>query len=160
MTARAARRGRVTLVGAGPGDPDLITLRGLKALREADAVVYASLAPQELLAMVRPGASLHDVGKRGHDAPTRPQAEINELLVALARDGKNVVRLKGGDPFVFGRGGEEATACEEAGLAVEVVPGISGATRPRLPSSPATRTRRACRRRRGGNSWRPPSTRS
>jgi len=127
VSQRDVRRGRVILVGAGPGDPDLITVRGLNALREADAVVYDSLAPRELLRMARPGASLHDVGKRGHDAPTRPQTEINELLVALARDGKTVVRLKGGDPFVFGRGGEEATACAEAGLDVEVVPGISSA---------------------------------
>lgn len=127
MSPGGARRGRVILVGAGPGDPDLITLRGLNALREADAVVYDSLAPRELLRMARPGASLHDVGKRGHDAPTRPQTEINELLVRLAREGKNVVRLKGGDPFVFGRGGEEVTACTDSGLDVEVVPGISSA---------------------------------
>jgi len=121
------RRGRVILVGAGPGDPDLITVRGLHALREADAVVYDSLAPPELLRLARPDASLHDVGKRGHDAPTRPQPEINALLVELARGGRTVVRLKGGDPFVFGRGGEEASACVEAGLEVEVVPGISSA---------------------------------
>ena len=99
----------------------------MNALREADAVVYDALAPKELLDLVPAGAALHDVGKRGHDAPTRPQPEITALLVALAREGKTVVRLKGGDPFVFGRGGEEATACAEAGVDFEVIPGVSSA---------------------------------
>jgi uroporphyrinogen III methyltransferase/synthase len=127
VSAAPARKGRVILLGAGPGDPDLVTVRGMNALCEADAVVYDALAPKELLDLVPPGAELHNVGKRGHDEPTRPQPEITALLVQLAREGKTVVRLKGGDPFVFGRGGEEATACAEAGLDFEVIPGISSA---------------------------------
>jgi uroporphyrinogen III methyltransferase/synthase len=115
------------LVGAGPGDPDLITLRGAAVLREADAVVYDALASTELLELAPPEAERFNVGKRGHEEITRSQGDINALLVRLARDGKKVVRLKGGDPFVFGRGGEEATACVEAGIAFEVVPGISSA---------------------------------
>lgn len=118
-------KGRVILVGAGPGAPDLLTLRGARALAEADAVVYDALASPELLALAREGAELHDVGKRGHEAPTRPQWEITELLLQLARQGKRVVRLKGGDPYVFGRGGEEGSACAEAGIPLEVVPGVS-----------------------------------
>jgi len=117
--------GRVILVGAGPGAPDLLTLRGARALREADAVVFDALASPELLALAREGAELYDVGKRGHEAPTRPQPDITELLLRLAREGKCVVRLKGGDPYVFGRGGEEGTACAEAGIPLEVVPGVS-----------------------------------
>ena len=117
--------GRVTLVGAGPGAPDLLTLRGARALREADAVVYDALASTELLALVPESAELHDVGKRGHEAPTLPQEEITALLLRLAREGKRVVRLKGGDPYVFGRGGEEGGACVEAGIPLEVVPGVS-----------------------------------
>jgi uroporphyrinogen III methyltransferase/synthase len=121
------KAGRVILVGAGPGDPELITVRGAAWLREADAVVYDALASTELLDLAPAGALRIDVGKRGHDAPTRPQPEINALLVRLASEGKTVVRLKGGDPFVFGRGGEEASACAAAGIAFEVVPGISSA---------------------------------
>ncbi len=123
--ARAERVGRVILVGAGPGDPDLVTVRGLEALRRADAVVFDSLAPASLLDEAPPGARRIDVGKRGHDAPTRTQEEINALLIGLAREGLRVVRLKGGDSFVFGRGGEELTACADAGIPVEVVPGVS-----------------------------------
>ena len=111
----------------GPGDPDLITLRGAQLLREADAVVFDALAPPELLALAPPGALRIDVGKRGHDEPPRSQEEISALLVELAREGRSVVRLKGGDPFVFGRGGEEASACAAAGIAFEVVPGVSSA---------------------------------
>jgi uroporphyrinogen III methyltransferase/synthase len=117
----------VVLLGAGPGDPDLITVRGVNALRQADAVVYDALAPCELLDLVPAGAIRHNVGKRGHDAPTCPQDETTALLLRLAREGKTVVRLKGGDPFVFGRGGEEASACAEAGIDFEVIPGISSA---------------------------------
>jgi len=117
--------GRVIFVGAGPGDPDLVTVRGRDVLLRADAVVYDALAATELLDVAPPHAQRINVGKRGHDEPTRPQDEITALLVALAREGKTVVRLKGGDPFVFGRGGEEATACVEAGIPFEVVPGVS-----------------------------------
>jgi uroporphyrinogen III methyltransferase/synthase len=125
MSDDGKRRGRVILLGAGPGDPDLITLRGLKALQSADAVVYDALASAELLEHVSPNATLHNVGKRGHDEPTRTQPETTALLIELASAGDVVVRLKGGDPFVFGRGGEEATACVAAGIDFEVIPGIS-----------------------------------
>ena len=125
MSGDAKRRGRVILLGAGPGDPDLITLRGLKALQNADAVVYDALAAPELLEHVPASATLHNVGKRGHDEPTRTQPETTALLIEHARAGDVVVRLKGGDPFVFGRGGEEASACVSAGIDFEVIPGIS-----------------------------------
>jgi uroporphyrinogen III methyltransferase/synthase len=118
-------RGRVILVGAGPGAPDLITVRGAAALREADAIVYDSLAALELLELAPAEALRIDVGKRGHDAPTVPQEDTTALLLRLASEGKTVVRLKGGDPYVFGRGGEEGTACAEAGVDFEVVPGVS-----------------------------------
>jgi len=117
---------RVFIVGAGPGDPDLITVKGLACLRRADVVLYDRLAPVELLAEARPGAELIDVGKEPQ-RHRRSQDEINTLLVARARAGLTVVRLKGGDPFVFGRGGEECQALAEAGLAFEVVPGVSSA---------------------------------
>ncbi|HXV37763.1 MAG TPA: uroporphyrinogen-III C-methyltransferase, partial [Myxococcota bacterium] len=127
MSERKRERGCVYLVGAGPGDPDLITLRGAAVLRDADAVVYDALASRELLQLAPDDAELIDVGKRGHEETPRSQAEIDALLVRLARQGKRVVRLKGGDPFVFGRGGEEASACAQAGVAFEVVPGVSSA---------------------------------
>ncbi len=117
--------GKVTLVGAGPGAPDLITVRGAAALGSADAVVYDALASEELLTLASPNAALYNVGKRGHEAPTLPQEDTTSLLLRLAREGKQVVRLKGGDPYVFGRGGEEGTACYEAGVDFEVVPGVS-----------------------------------
>jgi uroporphyrinogen III methyltransferase/synthase len=118
-------RGKVILVGAGPGAPDLITLRGARALREADAVVFDSLAAPQLLDLAPPDAERFDVGKRGHDPPTVPQEDTIALLLRLAAEGKTVVRLKGGDPYVFGRGAEEGTACVEAGVPLEVVPGVS-----------------------------------
>ncbi len=117
--------GRVLLVGAGPGDPDLITVRGAQALRSADVVVYDALAAEQLLDLAPPEAQRINVGKRGHDDPTRPQEETTALLLRLAQQGKTVVRLKGGDPFVFGRGGEEASALAEAGIPFEIVPGVS-----------------------------------
>lgn len=119
--------GRVLLVGAGPGDPELITVRGAKALGRADVVLYDELATDELLGLARDGARLINVGKRGHLEPTRSQPEINGMIVQEAAAGNCVVRLKGGDPFVFGRGGEEATACAEAGIPFEIVPGVSAA---------------------------------
>lgn len=122
----SAPGGRVILVGAGPGAPDLITLRGARALRQADAVLYDELASRALLGLA-PQAELVNVGRRGHDAPTRSQRDIESLLLRLARQGKCVVRLKGGDPYVFGRGGEEASACRAAGIPCEVVPGVSSA---------------------------------
>ena len=118
-------RGRLILVGAGPGDPDLITVRGAGALARADVVLYDELASDELLSLAPDHALLINVGKRGHDAPTRSQEDIQRLAIEHAREGKTVVRLKGGDPFVFGRGGEEASASIEAGIPWEVVPGIS-----------------------------------
>lgn len=118
----------MTLVGAGPGAPDLITVRGERAVREADVVLHDELASPLLLSHARPDAQRINVGKRGHEEPTRSQEEINALLVSLARDGLHVVRLKGGDPYVFGRGGEEASACRAAGIPFEVIPGISSAT--------------------------------
>ena len=118
--------GLVYLVGAGPGDPELITVKGLACLRRADVVLYDRLVAAELLAEAHPGAELIDVGK----APARQrrsQDEINALLIEKARAGLTVVRLKGGDPFVFGRGGEECQALAAAGLPYEVVPGVSSA---------------------------------
>ena len=116
----------VHLVGAGPGDPGLITARGLELLSGADVVVHDRLIGPELLGEARTDAELIDVGKGpGHAAYS--QAEINRLLLAHAGEGRTVVRLKGGDPFVFGRGSEEAEACAAAGIEVHVVPGISSA---------------------------------
>ncbi|MCH2170681.1 uroporphyrinogen-III C-methyltransferase [Myxococcota bacterium] len=119
------RAGKVFLVGSGPGDPELLTLRGAAVLRTADVVIYDALVNPELLDLAPPQAERIDVGKRGHDTPTRPQPEITELILAHACRGSQVVRLKGGDPFVFGRGGEEASACREVGIDFEVVPGVS-----------------------------------
>ncbi|WP_394552374.1 uroporphyrinogen-III C-methyltransferase [Agromyces sp. MMS24-JH15] len=118
--------GRVTLVGGGPGDPELLTLRAVRALGEADVVLYDRLAPRSELERLAPNALLVDVGKRpGHHAV--PQGRIEELMVDHALRGAHVVRLKGGDPYVFGRGSEEVLACRRAGVPVEVVPGVSSA---------------------------------
>lgn len=119
--------GPVLLVGAGPGDPDLITVRGAKALARADVVLYDELASGDLLDLAPARAQRINVGKRGHEAPTRTQDEINALIVSHALAGRTVVRLKGGDPFVFGRGGEEVSACAEAGVPFEIVPGVTSA---------------------------------
>lgn len=119
-------RGYVSLVGAGPGDPGLITVRGRDRLAAADAVVFDRLANPALLAHARPGAALIPAAKAaGHHVMT--QDEINALLVDLARRRMKVVRLKGGDPFLFGRGGEEASALAAAGIDFEVIPGITSA---------------------------------
>lgn len=119
--------GRLTLVGAGPGDPDLITVKGLRALREADVVLYDRLASRDLLCDVPPEALLIDVGKKPKDDQTAKQDWINRLIVEHARNGKHVVRLKGGDSFVFGRGGEEIAAAVAAEIPFQVVPGVTSA---------------------------------
>ena len=125
-TLRLARRGKAYLVGAGPGRADLITVRGLTLLHRADVVIYDRLVAHELLHEVRADAECIFVGKEaGHH--TLPQPAINALIVARVAAGQQVVRLKGGDPFVFGRGGEEAAALVEAGLPYEIVPGVSSA---------------------------------
>ena len=115
----------VSLVGAGPGHPGLFTLRGAELLGRADVVVYDRLIAHELLELAPPGAELIDVGKNPGESSR--QSDINALLVEHGRAGREVVRLKGGDPFVFGRGGEEAEALRKAGVAYEVVPGITSA---------------------------------
>lgn len=119
-----AQPGTIYLVGAGPGDPNLITVHGREVLESADAVVHDRLVSPALLTLARTGAQIEDVGKAPGRA-SRSQAEINDLLVRLARDGLSVCRLKGGDPFVFGRGGEEVLAARAAGVPVVVVPGVS-----------------------------------
>ena len=118
--------GMVTLVGAGPGDPDLITVKGRALLRTADVVLYDRLIAPELLLEARPDAHLIDVGKLPGGGGASQQ-QINRLIIEYATAGRTVVRLKGGDPFVFGRGSEEVEACREAGIPCAVVPGISSA---------------------------------
>ena len=130
--------GEVILVGGGPGDPDLLTIGGLRALREADVVLYDHLAPLACLAETKPGAVLVDVGKLPRGRQTA-QTDINALLVEHARTGATVVRFKGGDPFVLGRGSEEWLACAEAGIPVRVIPGVSSAIAgPELAGVPLT----------------------
>lgn len=123
----SAAGGRVVLVGGGPGDPGLLTLAGLEAIRTADVVVVDRLAPLSALSQARPDALVVDVGKIPRGEHT-PQDVINALLVEHALAGRVVVRLKGGDNFIFGRGGEEWQACAEAGVPVTVIPGVSSAT--------------------------------
>lgn len=123
---RDDKTGKVYLVGSGPGDPDLLTVKAKRLLETAEVILYDQLPGPEILSMMPEGAEKINVGKRaGHH--TMPQSEINRLLVEKAREGKTVVRLKGGDPYVFGRGGEEAAELRRAGIEVEVVPGITSA---------------------------------
>jgi len=126
MHISSSTTGIVYIVGGGPGDPGLITVKGLECLRRADAVLYDRLVARELLLEAPSDAELIDVGKEPK-RHRRSQAGINLLLIEKAREGKVVVRLKGGDPFVFGRGGEECQALAEAGIRYEVVPGVSSA---------------------------------
>jgi uroporphyrin-III C-methyltransferase len=124
----AGRRapGRVWLVGAGPGDPELLTIKALKALQAADVVVHDGLVSDEVLALAPAGAQRISVAKR-KSRHTYSQDEISRMLTAFALEGLNVVRLKGGDPFIFGRGGEELEACREAGVECVIVPGVTAA---------------------------------
>jgi uroporphyrin-III C-methyltransferase len=134
----SAAGGWVALVGGGPGPVDLITVRGLALLHRADVVVVDRLAPRDLLAELRPEVRIVDAGKGPH-GHNLSQDEINDLIVELARAGHAVVRLKGGDPFLFGRGGEEALTCRAAGIPCEVVPGVTSAVAvPALVGIPVT----------------------
>lgn len=121
-----ARQGKIWLVGAGPGDPELLTLRAARLIASAELIVHDGLVDPDILLLAPPSARLISVAK-ARARHTMPQDDINALLVRHARAGRQVVRLKGGDPFIFGRGGEEAEAARAAGIAVEVVPGISAA---------------------------------
>ncbi|MDP3661076.1 uroporphyrinogen-III C-methyltransferase [Phenylobacterium sp.] len=123
---RGRAPGRVWLVGAGPGDPELLTIKALRVLQGADVVVHDGLVPAEILDLAPPAARRISVAKR-KSRHSYAQDEINRMLVAFARDGLEVVRLKGGDPFIFGRGGEELEACRAAGVECGVVPGVTAA---------------------------------
>jgi uroporphyrin-III C-methyltransferase len=126
LDGRASRPGQVWLVGAGPGDPELLTLKAARVIGTAQVIVHDGLVSSEILEMAPSGARLIDVAKR-KSRHTLPQDDINALLVALAEQGLTVVRLKGGDPFIFGRGGEELAACRAAGIDCQVVPGVTAA---------------------------------
>ncbi len=141
----AVRAGLVSLVGAGPGNPGLLTLRGYRRVMAADAVVYDRLAAPALPCNLPPSVELHCVGKTAGRHPV-PQEEINAMLIRLAKEGKRVVRLKGGDPYVFGRGGEEAEALAAAGVPFEVVPGVTaGIAGPAWAGIPVTHRKEAVR---------------
>jgi len=119
-------RGKVYIVGAGPGDPDLITVKGLNLIQEADVIVYDRLISSQLIAKTNKNARLIYVGKKPDYHPV-PQHEINEILISLVRDNLKVVRLKGGDPFIFGRGAEECLALSKCNIDFEIVPGVTSA---------------------------------
>ena len=123
-TSRPHLPGKVTLVGAGPGDPELLTLKAARVIREATVLLVDDLVSDEVVALARPGARVIHVGKRGGCRST-PQAFIEKLMITAAREGEQVVRLKGGDPLIFGRGGEEIEHLAAEGIAVEVVNGIT-----------------------------------
>lgn len=125
--SHAAEAGVVYLVGAGPGAPDLITVRGLRLLHTADVVLHDALISPELLTEAKAGAEILRVGKRGYCVGSTRQESINAAMIRNARDGKSVCRLKCGDPCVFGRGGEEAETLAEAGVPFEIVPGVTSA---------------------------------
>ena len=130
--------GKVYLVGAGPGDPELITVKGVRCIQQADVILYDRLVNQELLDYAKPNVELINCGKLPNYHLLQ-QETINRFLVKYAQKGKTVTRLKGGDPFVFGRGGEEAEVCEKAGVPFEVVPGITaGIAAPAYAGIPVT----------------------
>ncbi len=122
----AVENGSVTLVGAGPGDPELLTLRAVRALQSADVILFDDLVSRDVLDFARREARKLLVGKTGF-GPSCKQDDINALMVSLAKQGKRVVRLKGGDPLIFGRAAEEIDACKAANIAVDIVPGITAA---------------------------------
>jgi uroporphyrin-III C-methyltransferase/precorrin-2 dehydrogenase/sirohydrochlorin ferrochelatase len=126
LTPATREAGSVALVGAGPGNAELLTLRAVRALQSADVILFDDLVAPDILDFARREAKKMLVGKTGHNASCR-QDDINELMISLAKTGRSVVRLKGGDPMIFGRAGEEIAACRAAGIAVEVVPGITTA---------------------------------
>lgn len=132
------RPGEVWLVGAGPGDPRLLTVMAIHALRSADTIIHDALVDPRILRLAHGGAEIHFAGKRG-GRPSPHQRDINELIIAEAKKQRRVLRLKGGDPFVFGRGGEEAAALVREGIPFRIVPGLtSGLTAPALAGIPAT----------------------
>ncbi len=132
------QRGEVALVGAGPGDASLLTLAAAKLIADCDVVVFDALVSDDVMALADPDAEKVPAGKRGGRASVK-QADICETLIRLAKEGRRVVRLKGGDPFVFGRGGEEARALMESGILFRVIPGItSGVAAPAMAGIPVT----------------------